>query len=913
MNSLVVLFEGVPHVVVRQTEDWGVKVVDLASPPRRLCGGQGLVPPPVRTNIDPYKISPYPLPSHLLTNPLTPGDTWSAMSKRSLARFESYFLISEDPQRRLDVREVVTLAHQVSLVRHILDDSSRRRVLIGDEVGLGKTVEAGLIVQELLAAKPGLRVLYLAPARLVSNVGKEFKRLNLFFREWKAQDGDARLDTDNRIIASIHRAVHPNHFDRLLKLPPWDVIIVDECHHLSDWSDGGGDPVMRYRLVRDLVAAQPPEGRLLLLSGTPHQAHAARFENLLRLLQASGEAQDAAAGRVIYRTKDDVRDWDGNPLFPRRQVNRPIVVDLDPDHQAWLEAIHRFFRPPATPGSEAVRRAAGWKCAQALQWATSSPNAGLGYLVRQAIRAGWTLEQAQLKEAIATLRPYRSGRPDEPVESTYSRMVAEIRRQAVDEDIDDIEANLEGLSDDVDHAALADLIRQGVDLVRSPRQLKWERLWCDVLEPAGHEKIVLFAQPIETVMALTNWLLKRTGQQPSVIIGGQTDIERDRQVSRFKDPAGPQFLISSRAGGEGINLQFSRRLVHLDVPWNPMEMEQRVGRVHRFGSRGTVLVDTLVVRDSRETHAWRVARERLHAIAKTLVAADRFETVFSRVMCLIPPEELQTVLISSLSSPLTEDEMRRLSALVDSGFHEWRSFHERYAANQREIREQPAGLARWSHLRDFLLRYGDAQQVSGIARTRFVHCEEKVNTIDESAEVLKLSDGSLYFVGDFDGALFHGQEAATIGALGLNIPVVAELIRTCANQQLSTGAAHLRWGESQKALRARLGDEVVILAFARQLIHLDSVGGIHETGTELAVYAVRQEETSILSSEDRTAIFDMHQLATVRVRPVDSSLHTHAAEEEQRLLNELRRPSEEDIRKGLRYAVWPILAIHLTP
>ena len=259
MSFPLVIFERIPHVVLREWDDWGIRVLDLAAPPRRLWGSQAAIPAPVRTHIDPYQTQSYPLPGALLTAPLVDGDTWSAMSKRSLARFEAFFLISEDPQRRLDAREVVTLAHQVSLVRHILDTPGRRRVLIGDEVGLGKTVEAGLIIQELLAANPGLRVLYLAPARLVSNVGREFKRLSLFFREWKAQDGDARLDTDSRIIASIHRAVHPNHFERLLQLHPWDLIVVDECHHLSDWSEGGGDPVMKYRLVRELVAAQSAE------------------------------------------------------------------------------------------------------------------------------------------------------------------------------------------------------------------------------------------------------------------------------------------------------------------------------------------------------------------------------------------------------------------------------------------------------------------------------------------------------------------------------------------------------------------------------------------------------------------------------------------------------------------------------
>lgn len=910
MNPLV-FFENTLHSVIRRTDDWGVTVLDLAAPPRRLWGDNTNAPAVVRTNIDPYQTKPCPLPSELLEATLADRDNWSAMTKRSLGRYEALFLLAEDPQRRLDARAVVTLAHQVSLVRHLRDNPSLRRVLIGDEVGLGKTVVAGLIIQELLAENAGLRILYLAPARLVTNVAREFRRLDLHFREWKAQDGDARLDTDNRIIASINRAVHPLHFDRIIGGRAWDVIIVDECHHLSDWAEGGGDPVQKYRLVRDLIAAQSQEGYVLLLSGTPHQAHAARFDNLLRLLRAPGEPETAAAGRVIYRTKEDVRDWDGNPLFPRRQVNPPIVVDLDPDHRAWLNAIHRFFKPPPTPGNEQARRAAGWKCAQALQWAASSPNAGLGYLVRQAIRAGWGLDDPTLRDGVAALRPYRAGTPSEPVESVYKRLLAEIRRQSENDDVDDIEGAIESEQADVDHAALGALIAQGVTLVGAPVQTKWERLWRDILQPAGSDKVVMFAQPIETVLALSTWLEKKTGIKPAIVIGGQSDAERDAQVERFRSSSGPRFLISSRAGGEGINLQFSRRLVHLDVPWNPMEMEQRVGRVHRFGSRETILVDTIVVRDSRETQAWNVARQRLEDIARTLVAPDRFESVFSRVMCLIPPEELQTVLIDRPIVPLDENEVRRLSALVDSGFRDWQNFHQRYAANQRAIRDQPAGMARWSHLREFLVRTGYGESVQGVERTRFTLQNGEVAAAGQDAEVVRLKDKSLRFVGDFDGGLFSGE--TQVGPLGLNLEAVAEALREAGSPKLPTGAAFVRWGDKQQALRMALGEDVVILAFFRQTLHLDSVGGIKEAGSELLAYAVSRSDRKLLTPVERNLLFRLQDEAIVRVKPPEGVSLTWARDQELLLANELRRPSEEAVRKGIRYAVWPILALHISP
>src|SRR5262249_39055228 len=158
-----------------------------------------------------------------------------------------------------------------------------------------------------------------------------------------------------------------------------------------------------------LLGQLASDGRLILMSGTPHQGHRDRFKNLLKLLLKKGEAHGAEAGRIIYRTKDDVRDWDGNPLFPRRQLNPVTVIDLGARHAAWLKHIHEFYVPPDA-GRQAGRRAAGWRCAQALQWASSSINAGLGYLVRQAIRVQWSLDRAPLKRALGAIRPYRNGR-----------------------------------------------------------------------------------------------------------------------------------------------------------------------------------------------------------------------------------------------------------------------------------------------------------------------------------------------------------------------------------------------------------------------------------------------------------------------------------------------------------------------
>jgi hypothetical protein len=411
-----------PSAVLRYQDDWGLRAADIVHPPRRFWGEDGRGIAVVETAIDTRRLNPLPLPSDLLKE-LPPDDNWSAQSRRTLARLQAYFLLAEDPQRRLDARPVATLSHQVSLVQHVLDNEHLSRVLIADEVGLGKTVEAGLLIKELLERRPGLRVLYLAPARLVNNVRTEFDRLALGFRQWSSQEGDARW-SDPLIVASIHRAVHSRHFEQILNTEPWDILVVDECHHLSAWAPGGGDPTQNYRLVRDLIARQNLNSRVILLSGTPHQGHLHRFENLLHLLRRGDEPIDALRGRVVYRTKDDVCDWFGHPLFPRRQINDPLVYDLGVEYRAWIQAIHQYYRPSREDGgTEARRRAAGWRCAQALQWAASSPQAGLGYLVRQALRLGWQLNESPMSAVVAALRPYRNGPVDEPIDRLFQRML----------------------------------------------------------------------------------------------------------------------------------------------------------------------------------------------------------------------------------------------------------------------------------------------------------------------------------------------------------------------------------------------------------------------------------------------------------------------------------------------------------
>lgn len=897
-----------PWAVLREVDHFGIPEYDLASPPQRFWDDEPKsAPNAVEIGVDQNRTEAAVSPANLLAT-LPEGDNWQAMTRRSLARVSAWFLICEDRQARMRARPVATLAHQASLVRHILEQPNLARVLIADEVGLGKTVEAGLLIRELLQIQPNCRVLYLSPARLVRNVRSEFTRLDLPFRQWvSGGDGDANL-RDAWIVASSHRAVHEAHVENVVGTPPWDVLVVDECHHLSDWQAGGGKPVRQYQLVERLIQRMPENARVVLMSGTPHQGHPERFDNLLRLLRRPDEPESALAGRVIYRTKDDVIDWDGNPLFPTRLVNPPTMIDLGPAHREWMEHIYDFFVPgDRATGGQAGRRAAGWRCSMALQWASSSVQAGLGFLVRQAIRAGWTPEQPPLMDALVALRPYRLGSSTEPLDQLFHRLSREVGGQLENDDLDDIEdEEALGTVWRPDQAALAALLREGTELARALGDYKWQRIYDDVLKGAGSEKVVLFAQPIETVTALARFLHSCTGEMPARVIGAQSQIERDREIERFWSPNGPQFLVSSRAGGEGINLQIARRLVHVDVPWNPMELEQRVGRVHRFGSRRRIIVDTVVARRSREVDMYRVAYERLRTVASNLVPEDRFDSLFGRVMSLVPPDELQAIFGGRPEAPLSSEEEGRLRDLVSRGFRDWRQFHERYSGER--IRSLDPGSAQWSDLAAFLERHAAGRRAEGYQALRFLWDEGDVIEASSVATVLRLGEEPFAF-GDYGGMPVTDEGGQRIRIAGTNVPAIAVALRARGFPEELAGAAHVRWPDDTSLPATVQAKPFVVWGAARRSLRFGE-GTPVEVGTSIQVVVLDSEGRDIMLSGDTGATVLRALFAgTVRLRPeATPALIEQLRQREPYWIRSLQQPTEEDRVARVYHAVTPLLA-----
>jgi superfamily II DNA or RNA helicase len=824
------------------TVSMGFTSYNTAALPERVYAGlkSASRPPDVLIMQPELDLSRVPTPLETLVEE-GDGKGWAQASRDAAARLEAFWLLVEDRYRLLDAQEIEPLAHQASLVEHVLTTPDLKRVLIADEVGLGKTIEAGLIVKRLIDASPGSQpsVLYLTEARLVDNVCEEFERLGLDPRRWVAGNEEARLTTTGRrdplVVASMHRAVHPNHFDKVAGSGPWDVVIVDEAHHLTDYSEDGGDPLRRMRLVRKILDhGLSSGGRLLLLSGTPHQGNVAKFENVLELLSDlpldrsnKEERVKDGSGRMIYRIKDDIRGWGGEEdlLFPARQINPPREIHVSDSYRRWIDKIGELLRPSG--GS----RAGAWRRAQALQWAASSPEAGLGYLVRLAIRSGLQADTfPALREALAALRPYRDGKRDESVSDLEKRI-----REQRDSDEEEDESTLAQLA--MDHA---EVLQLGAKLVSSGAFQEKLDVVLELLGDAPAEKFVIFAQPVETVLLLRRTLAQRLGPvNVSLIVGGQSKETRREEIRRFREDAAVRVLVSSRSGGEGINLQVSRRLVHFDVPWNPMEMEQRVGRVHRYGSTSTVIVDTLVLKDSREQRVLERCRARLGQIVADLFGNDpqRFESLFGRTMSMIPMAQIQELMAGE-----GFDSVAGADGLVEEAFKRWKSAHDKFVARSQKLCGVERGPVGDADLEAFLTATLKGTVEPGWKRRRLVAAEagKEATLVEEDASVLRIGSelGYVGFSGGI-GMVSPGGVSSPVQRLGLNVGPVAEGV-LLAIQGKAAGSMRMpadRW--RQVVTEARVPDDFrdggLLLAYVVR--HLDVSGQpVRETKSALHLY-----------------------------------------------------------------------------
>jgi SNF2 family DNA or RNA helicase len=444
------------------------------------------------------------------------------------------------------LRDVQTFWYQVETVRKVLKQF-RGRVLLADEVGLGKTIEAGMVLKEYLLRGMVDSVLVLTPASLV---GQWREELETKFEVPCATSHDSLLRTDpdrfwaqKRLIASIASARRSEHAARLTGRS-FDLVIVDEAHHLRDRAS------QSYKLVDALN-----KRFLLLLSATPVQNDLTELYNLLTLLKPG-----------IFKTLKEFRAAYMTPGKPRQPANherlRRLMRDAMVRNTRAVVALRLPRRHAVTirvDGSQSER--AGY---QELTAATRRLAAeGANRLVlRHLLGAAGSSPAA----AAAAVKRFRERRADEPFWHALAQRWAAVGTGGKE-------------------AALLELLRRNPD-----------------------EKKLIFVHYHETLEHLAD-LLARGGIAFARFEGSLSGADKDAAIAAFRDQV--PVLLCTESGGEGRNIQFCNTLINFDVPWNPMAFEQRIGRIDRIGQQREVFVFNLVTRDTVEEQILRLLDEKI--------------------------------------------------------------------------------------------------------------------------------------------------------------------------------------------------------------------------------------------------------------------------------------------------------------
>ena len=572
-----------------------------------------------------------------------------------------------NPAFATEVSLIDPLPHQRIAVYERMLDLSPLRFLLADDAGAGKTIMTGLYLREVLARRLIRRVLVVPPAGLIGNWEREMRTLfSLPFRIVRGADARtgnpfAGPDSD-RVIVSVDTLVGERTFGRLREAAagagPYDLVVFDEAHKLAahQRQDLSVDKTDRYCLAEALAGLPADEPRwelgwsathVLLLTATPHMGKDFPWYCLWRLLAPDALAtfdafrafpESQRRRHFIRRTKEEMVRFDGRPLYPQRRCDT-LSYALNPSEQALYDATTRYIAETCNRARVLNRSAARLAMSVFQRRQASSTHALLRSFERRLVR---------LDEAIELVR---AGRAEE-LERRQKRLAAIpdfFETRTADEDAEEAggaeghEAFEERALGGIVAPTLAQLrgerlevealLAQARSLVDDGEDSKFEKLR-GVLRSAdfAREKFIVFTEHRDTAEFLVRRLegLGFTGQV-ALIHGGLDYREREAQVDLFRRPldaGGANYLVATDAAGEGINLQFCWLMVNYDVPWNPARLEQRMGRIHRYGQQhDPVVIVNLVAGETREGRVLKTLLDKLELIRKELQSDKVFDVV----------------------------------------------------------------------------------------------------------------------------------------------------------------------------------------------------------------------------------------------------------------------------------------------
>ena len=643
--------------------------------------------------------------------------------------------------------------HQV-FVAHRVGKKPRPRMILADEVGLGKTIEAGLILKEQIARGLADRILIISPASLqyqwlyemASKFNEEFTIIDGPTARMLERDGSNPWTKFDRVITSVHLARRE---DRALQLieAPWDIVVFDEAHHVRRRYEGPDRvrATQAYRLADDLK--ELVDG-LLLLTATPMQLHPfelyslielvepglypsfeaydlqrkalPRLNLLMRDLQGWGALSDdekAQAGRQHGRVLkelevedpselDDVelRERVMDALTERHPLSQTLVrnrkqtvggftkrrpvrvpVALKPEEEAAYEAVTAYISEGYNRARREQNNAVGFLMVLYQKMLTSSSNA---------LRASFKKRLAKLKGELDVAEAFARG----------DLSVEELEELFGEEELDEAIDKLEEIAVNRDDAGWEiEVLEQLIDMLGRIRDSKAETLLFEVVEPwlteNSDEKILVFTGFKQT-QAFLAAALTSAGYEVVIFNGDLNLEEKERVVKRFRSTA--QVMITTEAGGEGRNFQFSHIMVNYDLPWNPMVVEQRIGRLDRIGQKHDVQIYNLACEGTVEERVLRVLHDRIGLFEESVGSLDPILGDVEKDLQRLIMEHAETL------DRDFEDYGQDLEDRVKEAREKERVLAD-FILDRASLRQDEAQellgvepLAKWSDLRDFI-------------------------------------------------------------------------------------------------------------------------------------------------------------------------------------------------------------------
>ena len=585
-----------------------------------------------------------------------------------------YFAHLHDDLVSLGHTRVDVKPHQVGVVHRVVTNYPHRYLLC-DEVGLGKTIEAGMILKELRTRRIVKRCLVVVPPNLRRQWQFELKtKFNETFavldsdtvrhlRKTEGYTGNPFARYDDVIVSDAW--VSGDERSREVKQVDWDMIIVDEAHHARSTRHGNTVTTTKlYQLVRDLADPSRVGRRsMLFLTATPMQlqthelyslvelldpvlfasedhfeAHRCEARGLSRLVEQLSESFPIP-GESSLVTLQKLSNWLGAPehviqeRLERSSHEREVVCRELSEQHLLSEILIRNRK--SVVGDFMPRRASRWAVAL-----TDDERAALE-LVEEYVRRGFALAEANKENAFAfvmvtfqklmassirALSRSLAGRRDRLLTKTASLEQSTTQLEQSFDESESAAGIVEARLHQEEASQLAELVQILEDLPSDSKGTEFIRQMETLFEEDPDAKVLIFTEFRETQEYISELL--RHMQRPNDPVGvnlfhGQMKPSaKDDAVELFRLGTGPQVLVSTQAGGEGRNFQFCHYLVNYDLPWNPMRVEQRIGRIDRIGQRHVVRVFNLYLEDTIEERVLDVLERRINAFEETVGGLD---------------------------------------------------------------------------------------------------------------------------------------------------------------------------------------------------------------------------------------------------------------------------------------------------